>query len=123
MTELMEVYKCNVCGIVVEVFHRGAGQLWCCGLPMKLLQENRGEWDQEEHSLSVERSEGTVKVTVGTTPHAMEEDHHIQWIELVVDGLVCRRSLNYGEPPEAVFSTQAERIRARAYCSVHGLWS
>ena len=123
MTDLMEVYKCSVCGIVVEVFHRGAGQLWCCGLPMKLLTENPGQGDQDEHSVNVERSGDTVKVTVGTAPHAMDEDHHIRWIEVIANGQVCRRTLGLDDTPEAVFRLQAEKVKARAYCSVHGLWS
>lgn len=39
MTVQKQIYKCNVCGNIVEVLHAGAGQLVCCGQPMELLKE------------------------------------------------------------------------------------
>jgi superoxide reductase len=44
MTEVSQVYKCNVCGNVVKVMEAGAGQLVCCGKPMELQREE----DEEE---------------------------------------------------------------------------
>ena len=32
MAEKQEIYKCNICGNVVEVFHAGGGNLSCCDL-------------------------------------------------------------------------------------------
>ncbi|MDE7371510.1 MAG: desulfoferrodoxin FeS4 iron-binding domain-containing protein, partial [Desulfovibrio sp.] len=31
MTKRLQVYKCNVCGNIVEVLHPGDGELVCCG--------------------------------------------------------------------------------------------
>jgi desulfoferrodoxin-like iron-binding protein len=31
MTKRLEIYKCKICGNIVEVIHQGAGQLVCCG--------------------------------------------------------------------------------------------
>ncbi len=33
-----EVYKCDLCGNVVEVKKAGGGELYCCGEPMKLVE-------------------------------------------------------------------------------------
>ena len=34
--EIGEVYKCEICGNVVEVIEVGGGELVCCDEPMKL---------------------------------------------------------------------------------------
>jgi len=36
MAENGEVYKCEVCGMVVEVKEAGGGELVCCDQPMEL---------------------------------------------------------------------------------------
>jgi superoxide reductase len=43
MTDVGQVYKCNICGNVVEVLNAGAGELVCCGEPMELLDEYEEE--------------------------------------------------------------------------------
>jgi desulfoferrodoxin-like iron-binding protein len=35
-----EVYKCSICGNVVEVKEVGGGELVCCGEPMELVEED-----------------------------------------------------------------------------------
>lgn len=122
MTELNQVYKCNICGNVVEVLHTGKGQLVCCGQPMELLKEKAEDEGQEKHVPVVEKADGGVKVKVSSVPHPMEEKHHIEWIEVLAGGRVCRKFLKPGDAPEAVFGLGAERASARAYCNVHGLW-
>ncbi len=122
MTELMEVYKCEVCGNIVQVLHSGAGQLVCCGQPMRLLKEKSEDVGSEKHVPVIERVGDKVKVKVGSIPHPMEGQHHIEWIELVADGKICRKFLKPGEKPEAAFETAAKTIKAREYCNLHGLW-
>jgi len=39
MTKVGEVYKCEICGNVVEVKEAGAGQLVCCGKPMVQIKK------------------------------------------------------------------------------------
>jgi superoxide reductase len=39
MTEIDQVYQCNVCGNVVKIVAAGAGQLVCCGEPMEIVEE------------------------------------------------------------------------------------
>jgi desulfoferrodoxin-like iron-binding protein len=40
MADRLQVYKCELCGNIVEVVHAGAGDLVCCGESMVLLEEN-----------------------------------------------------------------------------------
>jgi superoxide reductase len=122
MTKMKEVYKCNICGNIVEVLHAGAGQLVCCGQPMELLPEKTEDEGQEKHVPVIEKTDKGVKVKVGSVPHPMEENHHIEWIEVVADGKTSRHFLKPGKKPEAEFCFQAEGVTAREHCNVHGLW-
>lgn len=122
MTEITQIYRCEVCGNIVEVIHPGAGQLVCCGQPMKLLEEKTGDEGQEKHVPVIERTETGVKVKVGSIPHPMEENHYIEWIEIIADGKTYRKFLKPVDAPEAEFCVKAGKIEAREYCSVHGLW-
>jgi len=122
MTQRMEVYKCNVCGNIVEVLHAGAGQLVCCNQPMELLKEKTEDEGNEKHVPVVEKTEAGVKAKVGSVPHPMEDSHFIQWVEIIENGKVQRKFLNPGEAPEAEFGTKSDTVKAREYCNIHGLW-
>ena len=122
MAQRLEVYRCNICGNIVMVLHAGRGQLVCCNQPMELLQENTTDAAQEKHVPVIEKVEGGYKVKVGSVPHPMEEKHYIEWIELQADGKSYLQFLNPGEAPEAFFKVEAEKVSAREYCNLHGLW-
>jgi len=122
MTELMQVYKCDVCGNMVEVVNTGAGALVCCNQPMALLTENTTDAATEKHVPVIEAINGGFKVVVGEVAHPMEEAHLINWIELIADGKVYREHLVPGAAPEAVFKLDATSVVAREYCNLHGLW-
>lgn len=122
MTGKMEIYKCEICGNIVEMVHGGKGELVCCGEPMKQYEENSTDAAQEKHVPVMEKTGNGDKVTVGSTAHPMEEEHYIEWIELVSGDLSSRQFLKPGDKPEAVFCTGLEGVSARAYCNVHGLW-
>ena len=122
MAERLEVYKCNICGNIVEVLHGGAGELVCCGQPMNLLAENTVDAAKEKHVPVVEKTPDGVKVSVGSVAHPMEEKHYIEWIEIIADGKSYRQFLNPGETPEATFKVDAEDVTAREYCNLHGHW-
>ncbi|GAB4339012.1 MAG: desulfoferrodoxin [Desulfobulbaceae bacterium] len=122
MTQKNQVYKCPLCGNIVEVLHTGAGELVCCGQPMDLVTENTVDAAKEKHVPVVEKTDNGYKVTVGSVPHPMEEKHWIEWIELHADGRVYRQDLAPGMAPEAVFCVEAADVTARAYCNLHGLW-
>jgi len=122
MTARLEVYKCELCGNIVEVLHAGAGELVCCGQPMTCLKENTVDAAKEKHVPVIEKIEGGVKVKVGSVAHPMEEKHLIEWIEIVADGKAYRQFLEPGMAPEAIFMVDAADITAREYCNLHGHW-
>lgn len=122
MAERYEVYKCEVCGNIVEVLHGGGGELVCCGQAMNLLTENTVDAAKEKHVPVIEKVDGGYKVKVGEVPHPMEEKHFIEWIELIADGCVYRKYLEPGAVPEAVFNVSASGVTAREFCNLHGLW-
>ncbi len=122
MTERLQVYKCEICGNIVEVIHKGIGTLVCCGKPMILFEENTVDASKEKHVPVIEKIDGGYKVKVGSIPHPMEESHYIEWIELITHDMVYRKMLKPGDVAEAVFNIDAHDVHAREYCNLHGLW-
>ncbi len=122
MAQLNEVYKCEVCGNIIEILHAGGGQLVCCGQDMTLLEAKTTDEGQEKHVPVIEKQDNKVVVKIGEIPHPMEENHYIEWIEIIADGKVYRKNLKPGDNPVAEFEITADKIEAREYCSVHGLW-
>jgi len=122
MTQRLEVYKCDICGNIVEVLHEGAGELVCCGQPMKLFTANTVDATKEKHVPVITPVSGGFKVAVGGVAHPMEEKHYIEWIELLADGKAYRQFLKPGDKPEATFMVAAQSVSAREYCNLHGLW-
>ena len=122
MADRNEVYKCDICGNIVEVLNGGAGELVCCGQPMDLKEEQTADVTTEKHVPVIEKTDTGYKIVVGSTLHPMEEAHFIEWIELIADGLVYRKFLEPGEAPEAEFCVEADKVEAREYCNLHGLW-
>jgi superoxide reductase len=122
MAEKLQIYKCELCGNIVEVVHGGAGELVCCGQPMKLFVENTVDAAREKHVPVVEQTADGVKVKVGSVAHPMEEKHYIEWVEVIdAQGKAYRQFLNPGETPEATFCLKGS-VTAREYCNIHGLW-
>jgi superoxide reductase len=122
MAEHLGIYKCELCGNMVEMIHVGGGELVCCGQPMKLLKENTTDAAQEKHVPVIEKVEGGYKVTVGSVPHPMVPEHFIEWIELLADGKAYRQFLKPGGEPSAFFCVEAHEVSAREFCNLHGLW-
>ncbi len=122
MLKKLEVYKCEKCGNIVEVYHAGGGTLVCCGEPMKLMEEKTADSSTEKHVPVIEKIDGGFKVTVGSTLHPMTAEHYIQWVELITEYGVLTAFLNPGDDPIAYFHTDAKDVQAREYCNVHGHW-
>ena len=125
MTKLKEIYKCKVCGNIVEVLHSGPGELVCCGQKMDLLIEKKQEQGLEEKHLPIiSQEDDNVKIQVGEIEHPMTNEHHIEWIEIQTKNKTIRRTLNFDEKPITSVSNiklvDIERIRT--YCNLHGLW-
>ena len=130
MTKENQIYKCKVCENIIEVLHAGVGQLVCCNQSMDLLEEKTKDEGLEKHVPVIEelpanvcQGKDGVKIRVGETEHPMEENHYIEWIEIVpADGKRGKKFLKPGDKPEVEFYTRKEIVGARAYCNVHGLW-
>jgi superoxide reductase len=122
MNERLQVYKCELCGNIVEMLHAAKGELVCCGQPMKLQAENTVDAAKEKHVPVIEKVAQGYKVKLGSVPHPMEEKHYIQWIELIAGDKAYLEFLKPGQAPEATFCIDAAGVTARAYCNLHGQW-
>jgi superoxide reductase len=89
---------------------------------MKKMDEQTADWETEKHVPVIKQEGNLITVTVGSTPHPMTDEHYIEWIELVADGRMQRKFLKPGDPPEAQFLCGADKLSAREYCNLHGLW-
>jgi len=123
MADRLEVYKSEACGNIVEVLHGGAGDLVCCGEEMVLFEEKSTDEGKEKHVPVIEAVDGGVKVKVGSNPHPMEDKHYIEWIEILDGDKVQRQYLQPNQAPEAIFKTSSSDVKAREYCTIHGLWA
>ncbi|MGA1823393.1 MAG: desulfoferrodoxin [bacterium] len=123
MTKRMEVYKCEICGNIVEMVHQGAGQLVCCNQNMTKMEEQTADFAKEKHVPILKATENGTKVIVGSSPHPMEGRHYIEWIEIINGNYSNRKYLNPGDQPEAEFSIPySDNLKAREFCNIHGLW-
>ncbi|MFA5248319.1 MAG: desulfoferrodoxin [Patescibacteria group bacterium] len=120
MAKTRGIYKCSICGNIVEVLFAGAGQLICCGQPMDLLDEKIADEGKEKHVPVIEKTTDGCLIKIGSIPHPMEDAHYIQWIEAETEKGVCKKFLKSGEPAE--MKVCGEVKSARTYCNVHGLW-
>ncbi len=123
MTKKLELYKCEICGNVVEITHEGDGVLVCCGEDMNLLEAHEAP-EQDAHYAYVENvDEITKKVTI---KHPMTPEHHIDFIEAVSNDekFVKRKFLQETEPAELIFKCNCkEGFYIRLYCNIHGVWT
>lgn len=122
------ILRCNACKNLIEVLVVGFGELVCCGEPMELIEGQKEEGGKEKHLPTIRETEGGVIIEVGSILHPMEKDHHIQWIELVIDNMSYRKFLSPDDKPIAKFNIDLSegkigQIEAREFCSLHGLWS
>ena len=123
MTKVKQIYKCEVCGNIVEVLHEGVGELVCCGQPMKLMDEQTKDASTEKHVPYIEKTSDGILVKVGQNQeHPMMDEHYIEWIELIADGESYKKYLKPGDKPQALFCITADSVSAREYCNIHGLW-
>lgn len=122
-TALREIYRCEICGNVIEIANEGAQALVCCGKPMVRLEAKSGDEGKEKHKPVIEDADGGVLVKVGSVAHPMEEKHYIKFIEVLTEKNVCRAELKPGEKPEAFFPLNKDEIKeVREFCTVHMLW-
>jgi superoxide reductase len=127
MTNLKQIYKCEICGNIIEVLHTGADALVCCGQPMKLMEPKTADWKGEKHVpyIKVEGNKATVSIGIEAgMPHPMTKEHWIEWVELIGKNNFYQRAfLKPGDEPKATFMVEnTEGLWAREYCNIHFLW-
>ena len=122
--ELKAIYKCEVCGNVVEVVDAFEPPISCCEKEMTKLKAQTEDYTVEKHVPMVKEKEEGIKVIVGSTLHPMTGDHHIVFIEVLTkDNKVYRADLEVTGEPEAKFPVKEEDIDiVREYCNIHNLW-
>jgi superoxide reductase len=123
MTKMREIYKCNICGNIVEVLHTGIGELVCCGQPMDLMEPKTEDSTKEKHVPFIQKTKNGILVKIGQNQdHPMEEKHYIEWIQVISKDAAYRQILRPGDKPQAEFPVQTTDVIAREYCNIHGLW-
>ena len=122
MTKINQIYRCPVCGNIVEVIHASGGKLVCCGKPMELLEAKSQDVGLEKHLPVIEMTNDSIIVKIGSVPHPMEDAHYIEIIEIIADGKVYKKFLKPGDEAVAIFNLAATQVQARTYCNIHGLW-
>jgi len=121
MAKKWEVYKCDICDIVLDISHKGFWKLFCCGKPMQLMQSNTVDASLEKHVPIFKKTETEITVTVWDVIHPMDDNHYIEWIEVVSNWKNYREYLEPGQEPVATFKlSNVEKIRT--YCNLHWLW-
>ena len=124
MTEKLEIYKCHICGNIVQVLNSGMGELVCCGEKMEHLIPKYMENDElaEKHVPLIEYEDS--KKFVRLKYHPMLEEHFIQFIEVYTKdkSKLYLKYLNPNEKAEFEITNLEENIEALEHCNIHGLW-
>ncbi len=124
MTEVFEIYKCTACDSMVEIKHKGEGKLMCCGQDMQNIMGKKEDAGKEKHLPFVILEGNIIKIQVGENMHPMEENHYIEWIEIISDEKVYNKCLRPGDNPVIelnAINANSDYI-VRAYCNIHGMW-
>lgn len=123
MTQLRELYQCEVCGNVIEVVNEGAPALVCCNQSMVKLEPKAEDTGKEKHVPVVEEIDCGIRVKVGSVDHPMEEKHYIKFIEVLTQDKIIRGELRPGQKPEAEFCIKkSDLMQVREFCTIHGVW-
>ena len=127
MSEKLDLYKCNVCGNLVEVVLPGVGELVCCGEPMEFLEAktNDSEFGEKHVPVFEETDDNGMEIKIGAQPHPMEKEHYIQFIETISEDKNCvQRKYLYPEQAPLMQIKDKNHVKsARDYCNIHGLWA
>lgn len=119
------IFICKKCGNMVVLIQEGGGQLTCCGQPMVELVPNTTDAAAEKHVPVIEKTGDKIIVRVGSTPHPMLKEHHIEWVYLITRKGGQRKHLEPAlDAPAAEFILTPDDapLAALAYCNLHGLW-
>ena len=122
MTVKLQVYKCGICGNLVQVLQEGDGNLFCCGKEMELLgiQYDTNELG-EKHTPKIVIKDG--KKTVNVVGHPMTNEHYIQFIETYTKDKneLHLKFFAPNEVPEMEAKLDGE-FNSIEFCNIHNLW-
>ncbi|MDR3290225.1 MAG: desulfoferrodoxin [Rickettsiales bacterium] len=120
-----DIYKCSICGNIIETQTEQIPNLTCCNKVMLLQKENTTDGAKEKHVPVVEKQAGGYLIKVGSITHPMTLEHHIQLVEIITkDGKVYKKTLTPNDKPEVFFdNVKEESFIVREYCNLHGLWT
>ena len=117
------IYKCPVCGNVIELEYVGGGPLSCCGKPMILQEAGTTDGATEKHIPFIQKKDNGYLIRIGEVEHPMVETHYIEWIEIIAGDRIYKKFLKPGDKPEVFFDNiNEEHFLVREYCNIHGLW-
>lgn len=125
MTTKLQLYKCDICGNIVQILHEGEGELVCCGEVMRLLEPKREDNMQEKHvPVFLKCENGSEFIQVGSIPHPMIQEHYIEFIETVSDDKNCVniKFLHPEDDPTMISNKPKNVNKAYEYCNIHELW-
>ena len=120
----MKFFKCGLCGNIATLLVNKGAPLSCCGTVMNLLEANTVDASTEKHVPIINRRKNEIIVSVGSTLHPNDNEHHISFIALHTDAGVQYRMPKIGTDPISVFCLQNDEqvIAVYEYCNLHGLW-
>lgn len=125
MTKKLELYRCKLCGNLVQVILEGDGELVCCGEKMELVPVNNVEESIYEKHIPVFTKEGdNTVVKVGKVLHPMNDDHYIMFVEIIDkrDESMSLKYLHPGEKAQVFLNNELGKPIAQAFCNLHGLF-
>lgn len=116
-------FRCKHCGNLVEVIDDSGRPMICCGEPMEQLVPNQVDAATEKHVPEVSVKGHLLHAKVGSVPHPMTEEHHIEFIYLQTEHGGQIKRLTVGEEAAAMFAVVEDvPCTVFEYCNLHGLW-
>ncbi len=119
----MNFYHCETCGAVLATLVDCKKPLTCCETTMTLLQANTTDAAKEKHVPELMLDGSTLTVNVGSAPHPMLPEHHIQLIATVQGDRMQVHRMRPDQVPSTRFQIEVGRpVTVYEYCNLHGLW-
>jgi len=116
-------FRCKHCGNLLGLIDNKGVPLVCCGEKMEELIPNTVDAAVEKHLPVVTVDGNIISVEVGSVPHPMTEEHHIEFIYVQTKNGGQRKCLKIDSPAKASFAfVDDEPIEVFEYCNLHGLW-
>lgn len=118
----MRLFRCEICGNIVELINDGGGTLVCCGEEMVEIAISTEENTYEKHIPFVEKEGNEVTVQIGKTIHPMIDAHYIEWIAVVEEDRIQKVILKPNDEPVAKFNVKSDNFIVYTYCNIHGFY-